>query len=50
MSYQNLVDSLSVNINVEDVSKNFYENVRRNLPDKIYKYYSLNDNTSLQLL
>lgn len=47
MSYQNLVDSLSVNINVKDVCENFYENVRRNLPDKIYKYYSLNENIEL---
>lgn len=47
MGYQDLIDSLSENMDVENVCKNFYEKIRETLPDKIYKYYSLNDNLEL---
>lgn len=47
MRYQDLIDSLSTNINVEAVYKDFYVKARKLLPDKIYKYYSLNDDMEL---
>ena len=47
MRYQDLIDSLSTNINVEAVCKDFYVKVRKLLPDKIYKYYSLNGDMDL---
>lgn len=47
MKYQELIDSLIIDMNVENVCKVFYEKVRETLPDKIYKYYSLNENKKL---
>ena len=47
MRYQDLVDDLSTNIDVNDVCERFYEKVRKFLPDKIFKYYSLNNDSNL---
>lgn len=47
MKYQDLVDDLSTNIDVNDVCKRFYEKVRRFLPNKIFKYYYLNNDSNL---
>jgi len=44
MEYQEMVDALSINENVEKVCREFYEKIRKQLPDNIYKY------TTLQLL
>lgn len=47
MGYQDLIDSLSINMDVINVCQNFYDKVRKFLPEKIYKYYSLNDDLKL---
>lgn len=47
MKYQELIDSLLIDMNAENVCKVFYKKVRETLPDKIYKYYSLNENKKL---
>ena len=47
MGYQDLIYFLSEKIDVNNVCKDFYGKVRKTLPDKIYKYYSLNDDIEL---
>lgn len=47
MSYMDLVNALKDDVDATKVSERFYKEIHHTLPKKIYKYYSLNDNSEL---